>query len=201
MLFVAQNKGDYCRTYWLPAGGQPWSLKCSAVRRCLCQTTALLDNRVFSRFTTSISPASAPQPLEERNEVFARLRNWWELKQRPRWLILSQTIAPQKACINAQMQKWQFDKYCRLQPCLMDFLLMAIPPYTNTCKLVHVLEWQGVHELLVSLLEQACCGYMLSDQRGCSFCVAIGIDMHAMTTHKKLVLKRWFLSWCPDQKD
>lgn len=57
---------------------------------------------------------------------------------------------------------------------------MAIPPCTNTCKLVHVLEWQGVHELLVGLLEQAGCGYVLSDQRGCSFCVAIGIDVHAM---------------------
>lgn len=71
----------------------------------------------------------------------------------------------------------------------MDFPLMAIPPYTNTCKLVHVLERQGVHELLVGLLEQAGCGYVLSDQRGCSFCVAIGIDVHAIKKHnKKLVL-------------
>lgn len=59
----------------------------------------------------------------------------------------------------------------------------------NTCKLVHVLEREGVHELLVVLLEQAGCRDVLPDQRGGGLCVAVGIDVHAKKNHQELGVK------------
>lgn len=110
MLFVAHNKGDYCRTYWLPAGGQPWSLKCSAVRRCLCQTTGLLDNRVFSRFCyrhlTSIC-TTAPWGTQWSLRPPEKLMR---AKAKTSLTDLEPNHSPPKSlckCTNAEMTVWQ----------------------------------------------------------------------------------------------
>lgn len=64
-------------------------------------------------------------------------------------------------------------------PLLQSLTPAAQKNPTNTCKLVHVPEREGVDELLVVLLDQAGCRDVLPDQGGGGLCVAIGIDVHA----------------------